>query len=171
MCNKVIAVTFLLLTGLTFFATGCGKDEKATSPEELLPTVSVTLGSNEISFGAVGAAYSSSLGLLIMAFAQGPQGGYPTCAVTVSSVDTVQVGMQVECDVSIYMDTTSIYECGSFAESDSAVSTVSFSSLDLSQGGLISGDVNGMMEHRDHSEEGLTPVMIQFRNIPLEATN
>jgi hypothetical protein len=171
MHNRFIAVILVMLVGLAFFATSCGKDEKATSPEELLPTVSVTLGSNEISFGAVGAAYSSSLGLLIMAFAQGPQGGYPTCAVTVSSVDTVQVGMQVECDVGIYMDSSTAYTCGFLAEGDSAVATVSFSSLDLSQGGLISGDVNGMMEHMDHMDEGLTPVVIQFRNIPLESTN
>jgi hypothetical protein len=171
MHNRSIAVILVLLVGLTFFATSCGKDKKATSPEELLPSVSVTLGSDEVTFGAVGAAYSSSLGYLIMAFAQGPQGGYPTCALTVGSMDTVQVGMQVECDVSVYMDTSTIYECGSLAEGDSAISTVSFSSINLTRGGLISGDVNGMMEHRHHMEEGLTPVMIQFRNIPLETTN
>lgn len=171
MHRRLIAVILVSLIGLTFFSTDCGKDDKATSPEELLPTVRVTLGSNDIHFGAVGAAYNSSLGFLLITFMLGPDGGYPICTLTVGSMDTVQVGMHVECDVSLHVDSSTIYTCGSLAQGDSAVATVNFSSIDLSQGGLLSGDAGGMMEHMDHIEEGLTSVMIQFRNIPLGTTN
>jgi hypothetical protein len=53
------------------------------------------------------------------------------------------------------------------AQNDSAVSDVIFSRLELRQDGRVSGDVSGMAEKQDHPEEGLFPLQIQFRNIPV----
>lgn len=155
------------MIGLLILSLGCGKDDKATSPEEHLPTVTVTLDGDDISFGAYSATYTNSVDILILIFAQGPSGGYPTATAIVSGADAVETGVEVACDVSVYLDSTTAYVCGNTAQNDSAVANVSFSTIELTEGGLLSGDVTGMAERTDHPEEALRPLLIQFRNIPL----
>lgn len=162
---------WIAFVGLLMSVTGCGKDEKATSPEPPVPSVSVTLGGDTLNFGAIGAGYDGTWKFLILAFAQGPSGGFPTCTVGLNGADSLQTGVEAECVVTILPDSSNVYLCGPLAGNDSAVAVVSFSQKDLSQGGLVSGDVNGLLVHSSHSAEPLVPVAIQFRNIPVEVSN
>jgi hypothetical protein len=156
---------------VVLLAYGCGKDDKSTGPGNAVPSVNVTFGSNQLSCPALGAVYSQSLKMLVLGFDQGYVGGYPMTAVMIGQADSVHVGVPVECSISLYMDSTTIYICGSMAQNDSAVASVSFSKLELRQGGQTSGDITGRAEHMDHQGEALTPLQIQFRNIPVILTN
>ena len=170
MRSAFLLMPLVLCLGGCVILAGCDKDD-STSPEDLVPTVNVTLASSDLVFGAYDGAYNSNMRHLIMGFFQGQSGGFPTCVITLSGADTVETGVEVNCGVIIYPDSANSYVCGSLADSDSAVSVISFRGKDLRQGGLVSGDVNGMAEHNNHGGEALVPVIIQFRNIPLEITN
>ena len=160
-----IAYAIVIIVLLT---CGCGKDDKSTSPGDTTPSVSVALGSNQLSCPAIGAIYSQSLKMVILGFDQGYLGGYPMTVLSVIGADSISVGNPVECNVSLYTDSSTVYICGGGAQNDSAVANVSFSKLELRQDGLLSGDVAGLVEHMDHPQEALTSLQIQFRNIPVE---
>jgi len=147
---------------------GCGKDDKSTSPDNTVPSVSVTVGPHQPAFPALAAAYDPDLKWLLIGFDQGQIGQYPIAFISVTDADSVVVGTPKECSsLNIYIDSTMQFICGSMAQNDSAVSEVIFSRLELRQYGRVSGDVTGMAEKQDHPEEGLFPLQIQFRNIPV----
>ena len=154
---------------LTLLVWSCSKDKKTTIPEDTTPSAGATLGEDEISFGSVGAVYIGAAQSLGLAFAQTQSGGYPLAAIAVTSINTVQVGVPVECGALTLnvIDSTDVYACGATADSALAVADITFSRLELTSGGLVSGSLSGMAEHLNHPAEPLVPLELEFANIPV----
>lgn len=156
---------------LALLVWSCSKDKKTTNPDDTTPSVSATLGQDEISFALWGAEYwdITEVHFLIIAFFQtADMGECPIAFISVDSINTVQTGNPVDCLIDLAMvDTTDIYACGSAADNDSAVATITFSRLELTTGGLISGAISGMAEHLNHQGEALRSIEIEFANIPV----
>jgi len=161
---------FILLTAAIlciYLSAGCGKDDNGTGPDNSLPSVSVTVGTHQPTFPATGATYAPSVKWLLIGFDQGQLGQYPIALISIFNADSIAVGNPAECTVSIAIDTTMQFICGSSAQNDSSVAEVTFTRLELSNGGRLTGDITGRAERQDHPEEGLSTLQIHFSNIPV----
>ena len=168
---KLSAKWILVLLVAALLVWSCSKDKKTTNPDDTTPSVSATLGEDEISFAASVANYLGfgEVQFLLIAFYQtSDPSECPIAFITVDSINTVQTGNPVDCGLALAMvDTTDVYYCGSAADNDSAVATITFSRLELTVGGRVSGAMSGMAEHMNHQGEPLRSIEIEFANIPI----
>ena len=147
---------------------GCGKDKKTTGPEDTGPNASGTLGEVALIFHEFGGNYFQTSGSMMLAFSQNGEDTHPIALIILEAADQVQVGNAVSCEVLLSMDAGDNYFCGNNPENDSAAATIIFSGLELTGGGLLSGRIEGLVEHRNHPQEDLLPLNIVFSNIPVK---
>jgi len=162
---KLSAKWLYALLVLALLVWSCGKDKKTTNPEDTLPSVSATLGEDELVFHAYAAVFVPSLEGLIIAFTQLNYGDFPISTIAIEETGALEEGEPVVCHALITTGAEDIYGCGDYADDAEAVATITFSELSLTQGGQVSGHIEGMVEHSGYPEEDLISFEFDFANI------
>ena len=161
--KRDFAIAFLALALLSL---ACGKDKKTTNPQS--PSFSVTLNGEDLTFQTIVAVYLSSTHELGIEFDQTDRGRYPDALIVIENAHAVEVNEPTACHLLVTMAVNDYYGCGGGADDDDAVATLTFTRLQLTNGGLVSGHLEGLAEHVNHPGENLRSINMEFANIPVQ---
>jgi hypothetical protein len=155
----------VIVVGLLVWS--CSKDKKTTSPEDTTSSAAGTLGQIDLTFQSCSAHVQVTSQGMTMVFSQSGQIPYPEATIAIGEVDQIQVGDTASCAVLLSMDAADNYNCGNYADHEDAIATITFSRLELTSGGLLSGQIEGLAEHFNHPQDDLLSLDIVFSNIPV----
>ena len=135
--------------------------------EEEISEASGTLGDTELTFQNLAGVYDTASQELRLDFSQADTGSYPVLSIAMNDAAAIEIGSPVGCNIIIAMDSIGLYCGGYYANNPAAVAWATFSRLELSSDGSLSGNVEGLVEHIYHPGEDLYPFQLEFANIPV----
>jgi len=121
------------------------------------------VGVHHLSFSRVAAEWSTADNQLILKFDLMSGSSYPTAEVTVDSVTTLNVGDTRDADVHVAVSQGVEYEC--IAGDIEINATVTFTRLDLTPLGAVSGSIQGMARRIGDPTEPLVMVTGDFKDV------
>ena len=148
---------------------GCGGG--GSPPPPLQPSARVVVGDYNLAFKSVYAGYLSAdntLGIFMIQDPQTSQSPYPFATVSVEGASALQVGTPADCGVAVVIAEDISFASGTeWPGEPDPISSVTFSRLELTAGGRVSGSVTGTAMRPEDPQPSPVGLSCSFKDVPV----